>query len=138
MLKKLILILLTAFAVTGAWGRPTVYMLAPARVNISAAGDAGVGAERIKQAIVSGGSKHGWRVKAERAGVVTLQFSKEHDKHQVVVDVSYDDKGFQISYVSSVGMMYRQEGDFVRIHPYYNKWVDDLGNAIEAAARRLP
>ena len=141
MLKKLLILLLTAFAITSAFARPTVYMLAPARVDIvipAAANGAALGAEWIKRAIVNGGRQRKWTVAGERPGVVTLQFSKSHDKNQVVVDVAYDDKGFQIRYVSSVGMMYRQEGELVRIHPYYNKWVDDLGNDIEAAARRQP
>ena len=139
MLRRFLLMLVTALVITSAFARPTVYMLAPARVDIvPAANGAAPGAERIKQAIVSGGRQRAWTVAGERPGVVTLQFSKNHDKNEVVVDVAYDDKGFQIRYVSSVGMMYRQEGELVRIHPYYNKWVDDLGNDIEAAARRQP
>ena len=82
-----------------------------------------------------GGARHNWTVAKDESGQLTLKYNKQN-KHEVVVDVSYDLSGFQIRYVSSVNM--KHDSATGEIHPFYNKWVANLSQAISTEINQLP
>jgi hypothetical protein len=75
----------------------------------------------VKSAIVAGSTHLGWSVKEDKPGKLTLHYNKQ-DKHMVTVDVLHDATGYQIKYVDSVNMNYRDG----MITPQYNRWTANL------------
>jgi len=127
---------LLALAAGMAQARSAVPLQQPERVLLAAPTGQALSQAQVRQAIVQGGAQHGWTVAADTANTVQLRFAKE-GKHVVVVDVTYDAGGFQIRYVSSVDMKYEQRGDVAVIHPFYNRWIDNLSRSITAQAAGL-
>lgn len=110
--------------------RSAVPLIEPARIEL-AASSANADVEAVKNAIVVGGAVLNWTVVSSEPGKLRLQFSKQ-GKHIVVVDATYDATGYQLKYVSSTNMKY-EETDGPVIHPFYNKWVDNLIHSIGKA-----
>lgn len=92
--------------------------------------------ERMREAVVNGGSSRYWHVKAtgEDQWELMLEVS---GKHRITVAVLCDAEGCDIGYLDSINMLYServQSGAKVRaIHKNYNVWVRELANAIAAA-----
>ncbi|MBB3194250.1 hypothetical protein [Roseateles terrae] len=135
MMKKMMAGLALALVFGAVQARSTVPLVEPERVVVAATADA-LTAEQVKQAIVRGGAKHEWTVVREEAGKVQLKYIKQN-KHEVVVDVSYDTTGFQIRYVGSTNMKYEQANGTAMIHPFYNTWVSNLSRSISTEAATL-
>ncbi|MFY9317170.1 MAG: hypothetical protein WAO95_16630 [Burkholderiales bacterium] len=89
--------------------------------------------ENIEKAIIRAGLQLGWKIapqgpgKAE--GVLVLR------KHTAVVDITYDTKGFSITYKSSINLDYKPETK--TIHSNYNGWIKNLEKAIIVQASVL-
>jgi hypothetical protein len=49
------------------------------------------------------------------------------------VQVTYSAKSYSIKYVDSTNLHYSQEGGKTLIHPNYNKWMNNLRQAIDIA-----
>jgi hypothetical protein len=135
-LRKILIAVALASTLGAAQARSTVPLLEPSRVDLASVSTP-LTNDKVKSAIIKGGARHGWTIQTDAPGKLTLKFDKEN-KHQVVVDVSYDATGFQIAYVSSVNMKYGQDKGIPMIHPYYNKWVANLSSAISAEALGAP
>ena len=78
----------------------------------------------MRDAILRGGKEAGWTMAENTPGKITATLVQR--KHQAVVDIPYDAKGYQINYVSSVNLK-AKDGT---IHPNYNKWVNRLNDII--------
>ena len=133
-MRKLLTLLLMTFCMLSAHARSTEALIEPARVALPSAEGHALDTVGVRAAIVNAAKGRRWIVTAEQAGQLTLSFTKE-GKHEVVVSVSYDDAGYQIKYVSSVGMKYHQGAAGAEIHPYYNKWVNNLSSDILKAVQ---
>ncbi|MFT3806168.1 hypothetical protein [Arenimonas sp.] len=81
--------------------------------------------QQVRDAIATAGAARGWRMVSEDAGSMNL-YLNVRGKHEVTVKVTYDQKGFQVFYVSSVNMDHRMRGSLDYIHPKYNMWVNTL------------
>ena len=136
MSKKLILMMALSLCMGAAQARGTVPLADPPHSLLLGADGKALDTAQVRAAIVNGAAKANWRVREDQPGKMTLMFSKNSGKHEVVVDVTYDSTGFDIHYQSSVGMKYVQSGSGAEIHPYYNTWVQKLSRDIEAAAHR--
>ncbi len=88
------------------------------RVELARAADA----DAVRAAILASAKEHSWVVKADAPGRLTLQLDVR-GKHQVVVEIPYDARGFEIVYVSSTNMKYEKRGENEYIHPNYNRWI---------------
>ncbi|MEO8742374.1 MAG: hypothetical protein ABI365_04195 [Lysobacteraceae bacterium] len=89
--------------------------------------------EKVHDAIVQAGASRGWMVTAEQPRQLTLR-NVIRGKHTVVVNVSYDRHGVDVSYVSSENLNYEMRGDVAYIHPKYNEWIEKLLVGIVAKA----
>lgn len=94
--------------------------------------DPAAGDVSMHRVILEGAGLHDWRVVGDEPGRVTLRVAT--GTHSATVAVPYDADGFQIRYVASADMDYALADGHPVIHPRYNKWVTDLGNAIRRAA----
>lgn len=131
-MKRIIAALSLLVLMGVAQARMTVPLVEPERVAL-ASGTATLPPDAMKQSIIRGGAQHGWTVTADVPGKLTLKYNKQ-DKHEVVVDVSYDGQGFQIRYVSSTNMKFEVVDGVRKIHPFYNNWITNLSRAIAAQA----
>jgi hypothetical protein len=135
-MKKMVVGLILASLVGVSQARSAVPLVEPDRV-VLVAGQSALTPDQVKQAIVRGSAKLGWTVASDEPGKLRLKYNKQN-KHEVVVDVSYDNAGFQVRYVNSVNMKYEQVNGVAHIHPFYNTWVGNLSRAISSEASGTP
>ena len=133
-MKKMVVGLILASLVGVSQARSAVPMVEPDRV-VLVAGQSALTPDQVKQAIVRGSAKLGWTVASDEPGKLRLKYNKQN-KHEVVVDISYDNAGFQVRYVNSVNMKYEQVNGVAHIHPFYNTWVNELRTAIDFELRK--
>lgn len=133
-MKKILIAVALASALGAAQARTTIPLIEQSRISVVSPKP--IGAAKLKQAIARGGARHNWMVVGDVPGKMTLKYIKQ-GKHEVVVDVSYDDTSFQIAYVSSVNMKYEMEGGKPMIHPFYAKWTENLSRAITVETNQL-
>lgn len=100
-------------------------LVEPARVAMAPISAKAQTAEDVRGYIVNGARTLGWTLAGEKAGQVTLKFNKQN-KHEVVISADYNDKGYQLRYVSSSNMNYEENGGQREIHPNYNRWINNL------------
>ncbi len=88
---------------------------------------------QMRRAIITGGTHHGWKPIADKPGLLTLTAAT--GAHVVVVDVAYDEHGFQVKFKSSENLDQAQSADNrVTIHPKVNRWLADLNEDIRSTA----
>lgn len=80
----------------------------------------------VQNAIIQAGTNLGWQMQPSGPGHIigTLYIRT----HMAQVDVHYDRQNYDITYRNSSNLDY-DEG---KIHGRYNKWVENLDNAIQA------
>ena len=80
----------------------------------------GAAPEQVKSAILSGCLSRGWECEERSPGVIRAIHATT--KFQAIVDIPYSAEGFQLNYVSSIGLGYKNG----IIHNRYNRWVNNL------------
>ena len=110
-------------------------MLELGRQSVATADGKPLTVDAMRQAILAGGTIHGWKQVGDQPGVLSLE--ADSGPHQVVVDVSYDATGWQIAYKSSLDMNYEHTDKKTSIHPKYNKWIEDLNTDIRRATTNV-
>jgi len=83
--------------------------------------------EKVTAAIHRAGRKTQWATKQVSPGVIEARRDWGNGKHNIVVDVVYDDKTYRIVPKSSKNL--GQSGG--RVHRAYNEQIDALQNAIK-------
>ncbi|WP_284198115.1 hypothetical protein [Chitinimonas prasina] len=91
----------------------------------------------VRSAIVAGASSLGWQVIAETPEKLTLKYSKG-GKIELTLDASYDEKGYQLKYVSSLNLDYGMRNGEMTIHRTYERWVINLQKHILMAQMVTP
>jgi hypothetical protein len=90
-------------------------------------------AEQVKNAIIASGGRSRWTASVQPGNVVRMTYSPRG--HVAVVDVAYTAKTYSIRYADSSNLNYAADGKSGVIHPNYNKWVNNLRQAIEVSLR---
>lgn len=131
MLKKFVAAaVVVACTMSVAYARSTE-MYEPERATLVAA-DGKQTKEKMRSAVIAGSKTKGWVLTAEKPGTLTLR--NHNGKYGAVIDVDFDEKGYQIKYVSSDNLNFNvKDGGKPNIHPTYNTWVKELGYAIDHA-----
>jgi len=78
----------------------------------------------IRQAILSAGIQHGWKMRDIKQGLVVA--TKFSTGHMAKVDINYTTEHFNITYKDSSNFSY----DGTNIQPTYNQWVKSLHKRI--------
>jgi hypothetical protein len=99
----------------------------PGKIELAVVNGLVTSPARVRQALVLAGASRGWVVAGDQPGRLKLSFNKG-DKHRVTVDVSYDERSFDIRYVDSYNLNYAQRDGQTMIHPNYNRWVNNLAH----------
>ena len=134
-MKKVVIGLALATLLGVAQARFAVPLVEPERVAL-VSGTTELTPNMVRQAIVRGGATHDWTVASDQPGKLQLKYNKQN-KHEVLVDISYDAAGFLIRYAGSTNMKYENKAGVPMIHPAYNTWVGNLSRAITVEATRL-
>lgn len=98
-------------------------------------------ADQVRQAIEAAAMARDWEVREVAPGQLVASLLVRN-KHQVSADISYSPVAYSIRYRDSVNMKYKA-GDAASgkalgvIHPFYNRWVDDLNHAIRLSIGKL-
>ena len=94
--------------------------------------------DAVAQAIRAAGASQAypWTPSGGMPGM--LQFTTlVRNKHTVVVNVTFDAQTYSIRYASSINMNYQGTDGHGIIHPFYNKWVAQLKEGIDAELHKL-
>ncbi|WP_148715471.1 hypothetical protein [Chitinolyticbacter meiyuanensis] len=76
-------------------------------------------------------------VDSDEPGLLKLTFNKQN-KHFFTITVNYDASSYQIKYVQSENLDYRDEDGVRKIHRNYPIWIQSLVNGIAAAQLASP
>jgi hypothetical protein len=104
----------------------------PVRVEFPAG--AAPSPEKLREVVAAVAPSREWRVVSQPAGRLELERSVRN-KHMLRVELRYDERGFDLRYLESLNLMYREYSlDRLRlIHHNYNAWVRELATAIAGA-----
>jgi hypothetical protein len=145
------LFICTAIFAFSANARTPVPVINYENVTIATASGKSLQIEQVKQAISSAAASKGWTVAYSTDGSL-LATLVVRNKHTVVVKIDYDVSKYSINYNDSNNMKYgiinvqptiassnqdQSHNGQAEIHPFYNKWVQDLKGAIGSELLKL-
>jgi hypothetical protein len=92
--------------------------------------------DAVKRAIVDGGAAGArkWVIVPHGNG---LRGTYKVRSHTVVVDIAARPDSFSLKYADSINMKYDLENGTPVIHPFYNRWVDELLESIRLEMSKL-
>jgi hypothetical protein len=107
--------------------------------NVPAVAGSGkpVSAEALARAIIDGGAAGARKWDFEDAGHGTLRGTYKVRSHTVMVHVVPGTGSYSLKYAHSINMKYQLENGTPVIHPFYNRWVDELLDAIRLQLKKL-
>ena len=99
--------------------------------NLSVATNSGktLQIEQVKQAIQTAAGAKGWSIAFQADGKM-LATLNVRNKHTVVVEIAYATDKYSLQYKDSANMKFGEFNGAKVIHPYYNKWVQELRDSI--------
>lgn len=83
--------------------------------------------EKVKSAILAGCEERGWTTTQKNDNTISAKLLHS-GKHEVYVDIIYDDKNYKIEYVNSANL----KATGTKIHKAYSKWIHFLQKSINA------
>jgi hypothetical protein len=94
-------------------------------------------AELVSKAIINGAQARKWTITRvpESSKIHAKLFVR--NKHTVVVEIENTATTYSVRYVSSIDMKYRIEEGVPVIHPFYNRWVNELIESIRTELVKL-
>lgn len=93
-------------------------------------------AEQVKQAILAAAGAKSWSIAYQADGKL-LATLNVRGKHTVMVGISYTAEQYSLRYKDSTNMKFGEREGRAVIHPYYNKWVQELKEAIRIELLKL-
>jgi hypothetical protein len=142
----------------GSQARETVPIIEHNDIPVITGSGKPITAEQVRNAITAAAASHKWDVRKSSSPDVLTATLVVRGKHTVVASIPYSTEKFSIRYQSSINMKYELADpaptgsiDLAKlnaptkdirpgtpmIHPFYNKWVQDLLQAIQVDLKRL-
>lgn len=142
-IASLVVLLGLMIATSTAFGRGSVPIIEHRDLPVKTSGGAAVSAEQVGAAIAAAldtaKAEMNFPWKREPAGpnavLATLQV---RGKHTIKVEISWSADKYSVLYKDSIDMNFettKKKGPV--IHPFYNKWVDELLTSINAEFAKL-
>lgn len=94
-------------------------------------------AEAVQKVIVGAAQARKWTVTRVPEGSKIHAKLFVRNKHTVVVEIENTESAFSVRYVSSIDMKYGVVDGVPVIHPFYNRWVNELIESIRTELARL-
>jgi hypothetical protein len=106
--------------------------------NISVATNSGktLQLEQVKQAIQAAAGAKAWTIAFQADGKL-LATLHVRGKHTIVVEIAYAADKYSLQYRDSTNMKFGELNGSKVIHPFYNKWVLELKDAIRIELLKL-
>jgi hypothetical protein len=136
---KALVLTAAALAATGALAqRSPVPIIDHPNVAVLTASGKAVPLASLNQAIISGAAAGArkWEVVPGADGK-TLRATYKVRTHTVMVDIVPSSTAFAVKYADSVNMKYELYDGKPVIHPFYNRWVDELIDSIRSEIKKL-
>ncbi len=132
------MMVMMATAVPAAYARSTVPIVPHDDMTVTTGSGRTPADEEVRQAIVAAAAttKYPWTVSTSEAGALVAT-TVVRDKHTVSVNVKYSGARYSVSYRDSANMKYEVDDGVAKIHPFYNTWVQELIDAINAELKKL-
>ena len=134
-----LLMALTLLAAPAAFAqRSAVPIIDRAAVSATTGSGKALSPEALGKAIISGGAAGArkWDVVPVADGKL-LRGTYKVRAHMVAVEIVPGPGTYSIKYADSINMKYAVENGTPVIHPFYNRWVDELIESIRAELRKL-
>ncbi len=122
--------------VSTAYARTPVPIESHDNIAVITASGKGISAEQVRQAIIAGGTRKNWTFIDSGAGQLTGTLFV-NNKHTVIVTVDHSPKSYSIRYKDSSNMKYEMKYGVAVIHPFYNKWLDNLIGEVNMELAKL-
>lgn len=135
MLKSAFLIFAAILSLDAA-ARTPVAIINFDNVSVATSNGKPVQAVQVSQAIQAAAGARNWTIATQSDGKL-LATLHVRGKHTIVVAITYAADKYSLSYNSSVNMNYGIRDGLSVIHPFYNKWVQELKESIRVALIRL-
>ena len=121
-----------------AQARSTVPVIERENVSVITGSGKPVNNEALKRAIIDGGAAGArkWEVVPAADGR-SLRGTYKVRTHTVVVDIVPGPASYSVKYADSINMKYAVEDGSRVIHPFYNKWVDELIDSIRVELKKF-
>ena len=127
---RFLLLLLIALLVFSVGCRRTANVATPSGGAGAVVAQDSFTAQDMRAAILKGCADKNWRAVEIDANTIEAT-TIVRGKHTVVVSIPYTAASYTINYKSSTNMNYKAKSDGTfSIHPNYNKWVNNLEQAI--------
>ncbi len=91
---------------------------------------------QVEQAIKTAAAANEWTLSNSEDGKL-LATLFVRNKHTVVVEITYDTEKYSLQYKDSINMKYGTQNGKPVIHPFYNRWVETLKEAIRVELLKL-
>ena len=132
------MLVVMAIAAPPAQARSPVPIVAHENLAITTGSGRTPAEEDVKKAITAAAAttKYPWSVTAGEAGTLVAT-AVVRGKHTVSVNIKYSATHYSVSYRDSINMKYKVADGVAKIHPFYNDWVQELIDAINAELKRL-
>lgn len=114
---------------TPAVARDSVPIVNYDNVAVATSSGKAASAEQVRQAITAAAAGKGWTVAEQGDGKLQATIVVR-GKHTVVVDIAYAADKYALTYKDSINMNLIERDGQKLIHPFYNKWVQTLKEAI--------
>ena len=122
-------LIIAAVLSLNAYAREPVPIINYDNIPVATASGKPLAVEQVKQAILVAAATKNWSVEPQADDHLLAMFSKQ-GKHTISVAISYTTDKYSLNYSDSTNMKFgEREGQLV-IHPFYNKWVQNLKEAI--------
>ena len=131
------MVMLVAGAPT-AYARSTVPIVPHEDMAIATGSGRTPSDEDVKKAIVAAAATttYPWTVSAGEGGALVAT-TVVRGKHTVSVNIKYSGTRYSVAYRDSTNMKYGVDKGVPKIHPFYNDWVQQLIDAINAELKKL-
>lgn len=93
--------------------------------------------EQVKQAILAAAGTKNWTIAHQSDGKLLATLSVQGGKHVIVTEIAYASDKYSLNYKDSTNMKYGTRDGEAVIHPFYNKWVQQLKEAIRVELLKL-
>jgi hypothetical protein len=130
---RILMVLVVSFVSLQAMARQPVPVINYEDVLVSSASGQRLTPAQVKQAIQSAAAAKQWVLRDQGPGRM-LATLNVRGKHTVMTEITYSPEKFSVVYNDSTNMDYSPGPDGKgSIHPFYNRWVQDLKEAIRTS-----
>jgi hypothetical protein len=129
---------LLAFAVSGAaFARLPEPVVNLVDQEVVAGSGKALGVKEVERIISKAAQEKKWVVAPPQNDKIRASLSWRNNKHTIMVEIACAAGRYSINYQDSVNMNYAVRDDQPMIHPYYNRYVGELRDAIRVEALKF-